>query len=163
MNIGLAIEIDTPGINFTKLFDGGKTDTLPIANNALSSSSSGAVRFVNNMCQLENRAAGMRGIFSVAILSRDHLIFSNNHIWLDGPYTAYMDAVLLADSIQVSSNRFQEAPGSVVASGVTFGVSNITTHNTSTFCLVPLGFAALSLMTPNVIFDATLCPKLTRQ
>ena len=39
--------------------------------------------------------------------------------------------MLVAGSIQVTSNRFQEAVGSVLASGFTIGALNITGHKIS--------------------------------
>jgi hypothetical protein len=101
-----------------------------------------------------------KGMISVAILSLDHLTFANNHCWLDGPLTAAMDAFLLSGSLHVTANRFQEAAGSVLISGVTFGLSNITTENISTYCLLADGVAAFTIKTPNVVFSTTLCPDL---
>ena len=159
-NLGAAIEVDTPGAKFSNLFNNGSQSSLQVAENALSNSSSGAVHFTNNICQLESRASRIKGMISVAILSLDHLTFTNNHCWLDGPLTAAMDAFLLAGSLHVTSNRFQEAAGSVLISGVTFGLSNITTQNISTYCLLAGGVPALTIKTPNVVFSTALCPDL---
>jgi uncharacterized protein DUF6519 len=163
MNLGSAIEVDTPGTTFSNLYNGGSQSGLQVADSALSKSSSGAVHFTSNICQLESRASGVRGISSVLILSRDHLIFANNHCWLDGAPTALIDALLVAGSLQVNTNRFQEAVGSVAVSGFTFGISNITTHNISTYCLFAEGAPTLSFTTPNVVFDAQLCPAERKQ
>ena len=159
INLGTAIEVDTPGTAFSSLFNGGSQSTLQVSDNALSSSTSGAVHFNNNLCQLETRASGMQGITSVAILSLDHLIFANNHCWLDGGQTAVMDALLLAGSLHVTGNRFQEAAGSVYVSGFSFGLSNITTQNIATYCIFASGVPRLTINTPNVIFDSVLCPE----
>jgi hypothetical protein len=101
-----------------------------------------------------------KGRISAAILSLDHLTFANNHCWLDGPLTAAMDAFLLAGSLHVTASRCQEAAGSVLISAVTFGLSNITPQNISTYCLLAGGVAALTIKTPNVVFSTTLCPDL---
>jgi hypothetical protein len=94
------------------------------------------------------------------ILTLDHLIFSNNHCWFDASrYTALFDAVLLAGSLNVIGNRFQEKPGSVLFSGITAGVTNITGQNISTFCLLVLG--ALAMTNNNIALvdpTSTLCP-----
>jgi hypothetical protein len=158
LNLGMAIEIDSLASLYSKLFNQGNPSTLQVGVNPLAGFSSGAVIFTNNICQLETRASGAQGIASVAVLTLDHLIFSNNHCWLDGSQTVVMDAMLVAGSLQVTSNRFQEAYGSVYVSGLTYGLSNITTYNTSTYCLFGLGSAALSYTTPNVVLDAQLCP-----
>jgi hypothetical protein len=45
-------------------------------------------------------------VASIVILSLDDLIFSSNACWLDGPpQTAILDALLLAGSLQVTSNQ----------------------------------------------------------
>ena len=157
VNLGSAIEVDARGTNFTRFFNAGTVPELQLADFALSQSSSGAIEFANNICQLETRASGAQGIASVVILTLDHLLFSNNHLWLDGAQTAYFDALLLAGSLQVNGNRLQESAGSVFASGITFGVSNITTHNSCTFCLFAVGAPLVSILTPNVVFDRQFC------
>jgi hypothetical protein len=163
LNYGAAIEVDTPATSFNALFNSGSPPPLNIADQALSNSSSGAVVFANNICQLETRASGVQGATSIAILTLDHLNFANNHCWLDGGATAILDVLLLAGSLQVTANRFQEGVGSVLVSGLTFGISNITTYNTSTFCLFTFGATTLSITTPNVVFDTTLCPQRLRK
>jgi len=157
VNMGSAIEVDAAGTNFAQMFNGGAVSELQLADFALSESSSGAIEFANNVCQLETRASGAQGIASVVILTLDHLLFSNNHLWLDGAQTAYFDALLLGGSLQVNGNRLQESVGSVFGSGITFGISNVTTHNTSTFCLFAAGLPRVSILTPNVVFDRQFC------
>jgi hypothetical protein len=157
VNMGSAIEVDAQGTNFTRFFDNGATPELQLTAFALSQSSSGAIEFANNVCQLETRASGAQGIASVVILTLDHLLFGNNHLWLDGAQTAYFDALLLGSSLQVNGNRLQESVDSVFASGISFGVSNITTHNTSTFCIFSKGLPRVSILTPNVVFDRQFC------
>ena len=163
LNAGLAIEMDAPPSSFKELFKNGSPASLEVADRRLSGSSSGAVLFANNICQLETRASGAQGITSIGIFTLDHLNFANNHGWVDGRETAVLDALLLAGSMQVTANRLQESAGSVLVSGLTFAISNITTHNTSTFCLFALGAQALSITTPNVEFDTTLCPDHRRK
>jgi hypothetical protein len=99
-------------------------------------SSNGAVVFTNNVCQLELREVHQIGLASVIILTLDHLVFSNNYCWVDaGLFGVLVDAFLLAASLQVTSNRFQEGLLSVLLSGWTVGVFNITSQNISTYCL----------------------------
>lgn len=110
-------------------------------------SSSGAVQFTSNVCQLELREVPQTDIASVFIVSLDHLIFSNNHCWLDSSGAGLattgegmlVDALLVAGSLNVVSNRFQEAQNAVVLSAWTVGVLNVTTNNVSTFCIYPQG------------------------
>jgi len=148
VNLGAAIELDTP-TTFSSLWgtaSNPSTPTIQVLENALSNSSSGMVLFANNACQLETRASGVTGFVSIVIVSMDHLNFANNQTWMDGvgtvpvpgtdvTITALMDVFLMAGSINVSGNRFQEAPNSVLFSGMTAGLMNTTTNNISTFCL----------------------------
>jgi len=104
--------------------------------------------FTNNICQLERAAAKLRpSVASVAILSLDTVLFSNNQCWADGTLAAAIDAFVLGFSVQVTSNRFQETllPLAVVFSGVTIGLLNITTENISTLCLLPFGGALINV------------------
>jgi hypothetical protein len=147
-NFGAAIEIDTP-TSFTGLWGTASNPTPPtmqVIDNSLSNSTSGMVLFANNQCQLETRASGATGFASVGILTLDNLVFTNNLTWMDGVGTiplpntnasisALMDVFLMAGSINVSNNRFQEGPNSVLFSGMTVAVANVTTGNISTFCL----------------------------
>ncbi len=163
VNYGRSIELDPPGTSFAALFNGGSPPSLNLIDQALSNSSSGAVLFSDNICQLETRASGAQGITSVGIFTLDHLTFANNHCWVDGASTAFLDALLLAISLQITGNRLQDGFNSVLASGLTFGISNITTYNTSTLCLFALGDTALSVTTSNVVFDKALCPARVRK
>jgi hypothetical protein len=145
MNFGLPIEFDSLGGLYAALYN--QVQVPPKAgDNPLAASSSGAVLFANNMCQLEARASGAAGFASVIILSLDHLNFSNNHCWLDGvgnPFgagvafeggsapTAILDALLLSVSLQACGNRFQEPVGSVTVSGWTIALVNVTSLNIS--------------------------------
>ena len=141
LNLGLAIEVYA-GVSFGKLYAYGTQSAFAATNNPLSNSSSGAVLFANNICQLEARASGVTGFASVEIFSLDHVIFANNHCWLDGPEsseTAWMDALILAASLHVCSNRFQESVGSVFISTFTFALLNMTALNISTYPLYPFG------------------------
>jgi hypothetical protein len=161
MNLGLAIEFDPPGTTYGSYFY--NESPLVVSDNLLSPSSSGAVLFANNLCQLETRASAATGFASVEILSLDHLIFSNNHCWLDGPgggsLTAFMDVLLFSLSLHAGGNRFQEAVGSVWISGYTYGVKNITAQNIATYCLFAEGPTGGVIGTPNLIGDSTLCPE----
>jgi hypothetical protein len=150
LNLGLAIELDT-GVSYGKLYAYGTQSAFAATNNPLSNSSSGAVLFANNICQLEARASGVTGFASVEIVSLDHVIFANNHCWLDGLETAWMDALILSGSLHVCSNRFQESLGSVLISTFTFALLNMTTLNISTYPLFPFGPTGL-ITTGNNLF-----------
>jgi hypothetical protein len=157
LNLGLAVEFDNPGGGYSNAYLYAKQSSGNVAGSSLASSSSGAVLFTNNICQLETRASGATGFASVEILTLDHLTFSNNHCWLDGSGTALMDALLFSVSLNASGNRFQESVGSVLVSGLTFAVWNITTQNISTFCLFPEGAQVIS--SGNLILVPSLCPQ----
>jgi hypothetical protein len=128
--------------------------------------SCGAVLFTNNICQFEARGSGQRCVASIVILSLDDLIFSNNVCWLDGPpQTAILDALLLAGSLQVTSNRFQEAAGfPVLASGFAIGALNITSQNISTYCLFATGTLQPAIKNNNLsLIPAPLCDATARR
>jgi hypothetical protein len=96
------------------------------------------------------------------ILSLDQVTFNSNHSWIDGPERAVtVDAALYAGSIQVTSNRFQEAFGSVAASGLSVGVLNVTTQNISTYCLYATG--TLVRTTDNLAVITLTNPKACSQ
>jgi hypothetical protein len=154
INLGLAVELDV-AVNYSGMLQYSKQSAFKAANNVLAGSSSGAVLFTNNICQLESRASGVTGLASVEIFSLDHVIFSNDHCWLDGgsTFTAWMDALLFSLTLNASGNRFQESVGSVLASGFTFAIGNITTQNISTFCLFPEGPAGWVISSNNLMFD----------
>jgi len=141
LNLGTAIETTTAANTFTGSYNNINASGAAFQTANQLSTSSGAVMFTNNLCQLVARATRARAFTSVLILSLDHLNFSSNHCWIDGKEaSALLDAMLLAGSIQVTDNRFQESPGfAVLASGVTVGVLNITTENISTYCLFAEG------------------------
>jgi Family of unknown function (DUF6519) len=157
MNLGKAIESVATAGTFTGQYASAGASYTHVNAAAVASPSSGGVLFTNNVCQLEERASRQRAFSSVLILSLDQLLFNSNHCWIDGPERSVtIDAALLAGSTQVTSNRFQEAIGSVLASGLTFGVLNISTQNLSTYCLLVDGtltrntdnLAAITLTNP---------------
>ena len=163
MNMGKAIEsATTTGGSFKGQFENSSAGYTQVNATALASPSSGGVLFANNVCQLETRADLQRGFSSVMILSLDQLTFNSNHSWIDGPERAVtVDAALYAGSIQVTSNRFQEAFGSVAASGLSVGVLNVTTQNISTYCLYATG--TLVRTTDNLAVITLTNPKACSQ
>jgi uncharacterized protein DUF6519 len=140
LNLSLSIESQTLAGKFSQLGKGQLTFDSSLARGG-GIPACGAVIFTNNTCQLESRLSGQRAIASVMIFALDDLIFGHNECWLDGrPATASVDALLAAGSLQVTSNRFQEAAGfPVLASGFTLGALNITSQNVSTYCLFATG------------------------
>ena len=146
VNLGMAIEFDTPTY-FNQLWSSiNNPPTLQASDNALSNSSSGMVLFADNICQVENRVSGESGLTSILIAALDHVTFANNHTWMDGGgvkisgagnyrLASIMDIMLLGITVQVTSNRLQEALGAVLFSGFTAALLNITSQNISTFCL----------------------------
>ncbi len=131
------------------------------ASRAFAASNNGTVLFSNNICQLEARADRQRSITSIAIMSVDHLTFTGNHSWIDTQtFDAYLDALLIAGSLNVSNNRFQESPISVLASGITAGVVNITAQNISTFCLLVYGATNFTIDQFNLALISMTAPDL---
>ncbi|WP_429291480.1 DUF6519 domain-containing protein [Paraburkholderia sp. CI3] len=170
LNLGAAIETE----NSLKMMDiynyatQKSTGTNPymyrgggLARSAFAASSNGTVLFSDNICQLEARASREPSVTSIAIMSVDHLNFTGNHSWVDAVATdAFFDAVLVAGSVNVTNNRFQESPQSVVVSGLTAGVVNITSQNISTFCLVVDGTPGFTINQSNLALISMALPKL---
>ena len=139
LNLGTAIETDIaaslPSGIYSRATSKNNLSPAPSSN-----FSCGAVLFSNNVCQLEATAGLQREDTSVMIVTPDHLTFSNNHCWVDASrLSAFFDALLVAGSLSVLGNRFQEKFGSALFSGLTIGVANITQENISTNCLLAVG------------------------
>jgi hypothetical protein len=167
LNLGTALEVASLSGKFAGSSRGlfGSASIGP--SRGFAGTAGGAVIFTNNICELEAGLSQRHCISSVAIFSLDDLIFSNNQCWLDGPrFTAIVDAFLLAGSLQVTGNRFQEALGfSVFLSGITLGALNITTQNISTYCLFAKGFLQPEIDVNNLIavINPQLCGELGQQ
>jgi hypothetical protein len=159
LNLGLAIEDVNQGNGFVAQYAETDNADLGVARN-LANASSGAVLFTNNRCQLEAWAAGVRGLCSVAIFSFDHILFTSNHLWLDGPtLTTVLDAFVFGLSVQMCDNRLQEGQRyPVLASGASLGIANVTAHNLATYCLFVGAAANYRINSPNVILVRDLCP-----
>jgi hypothetical protein len=163
LNLGISVE-------FAALGKFGSFRNLPVGSDyqprGSGTTSNGAVTFTDNMCQLEGRVTRPQAFSSVLILSLDDLIFGNNQCWLDAvppPVTVAFDALLAAGFVQVTSNRFQEVLGSVVASGLTIGLLNVTGQNISTHCLYATGSLQPALLTKNLsLFPAEICARLAK-
>ncbi len=140
INLGTAIEVTTEASLPSAVYHRANSAETDIADEPSSNLSCGTVLFANNSCQLEASASRQRGDTSVLIVTPDHLTFSGNHCWLDASrFSVYFDALLLAGTINVIGNRFQEKFERVLFSGLTFGVANVTCENISTNCLKALG------------------------
>jgi hypothetical protein len=142
LNWGTAIESPTATRGVSETYDKALGQAGVSAVGDSYTTAGGAVLFTNNICQLWATVSGQTEAASVFIFTPDHLIFSHNHCWLNtasGGVSALADALLLAGSLNVVGNRFQEAPLSVYLSAFTAGVVNVTSQNISTFCIVVLG------------------------
>jgi hypothetical protein len=161
LNFGVALELLS--LDVTLLSRSSKGSDL------VSLFPSGAIMFANNMCRYEGRANGANGLCSVGLVSLDHVQFGHNHLWFDSgqtwtfsgntltPGAAFVDAWILAGSVQAVGNRLQEAAlYPVLYSGFSFGLENITAHNIATYCIAIDGPKKVD--SPNIIADTTLCP-----
>ncbi len=164
LNLGLSIELANLINGFGDLYNQTLAAAPDRADSGLAASANGTVLFTNNVCQVEARANRQRGLTSVMIASLDHILFANNHCWVDGAgLCAALDALLLAVSVQVNSNRFQEALGSVLASGLTCGLINITSQNLSTYCLFAKGIPSMLVNSSNITWvPNSLCAEIGR-
>ncbi len=151
LNLGLGIDLGTLATSGFAALYANQATAQPSAYLRRFGAASGTVLFTNNICELETSVSGEQGLSSVMVLSLDHLLFANNHCWLDGDQlSAALDAFLLAATIQVSANRFQEAPTTVFASGFTYGLMNVTSQNISTYCLYAKAMANKLIDTNNL-------------
>ncbi len=169
MNLGAAIEsaVDT---KFSGVYSSAKdqaTNTSFYSSSAVGQSSlrlatspTGTITFSNNICQLETRIERQHALSSVLVLSLDHVTFTGNHCWIDAPAGTLatvaskgilMDALVCGGSVNVTGNRFQESPLSVLISGLTIGIANITSQNIATSCLIVLANPSLKIDTPNIV------------
>ena len=122
LNLGISIEFASLGKFSSFAQDRPAPSSFQVGGSG--TTSNGAVTFTENMCQLEARISRPQAFSSVMIVTLDDLIFGNNQCWMDAtasPATAALDAMLVAGFVQVTSNRFQEVLGSVLASGFTLG------------------------------------------
>ena len=139
-NMGTALESAPAASLPSNVYSNSKVAVTGVAAGSFQNVSCGSVLFSSNVCQLEATASRQREYASVLIYTPDHLIFSSNHCWLDTTrISSLVDALLLAGSLNVVGNRFQESPLSVLFSAMTVGAVNITGQNISTFCLLVLG------------------------
>jgi hypothetical protein len=168
LNAGPSTESNAAAGTYTQLSQGAYSYASNLGR-ATANASCGAVIFTNNTCQLEARQSHQTCYASVIIGTLDDLIFGNNECWLDGrPSTAIFDALLVAGSVQATSNRFQEATGfPVLASGFTVGALNITSQNISTYCLFATGTLQPAIHNNNLsLMPARMCedqPRASRR
>jgi hypothetical protein len=167
LNMGNALEVASLSGKFAGANRGVFGNASIAPSRGFAGTAGGAVIFTNNICELESGLSQRRCISSVAIFSLDDLIFSNNQCWVDGPpLTAILDAFLIAGSLQVTTNRFQEALGfAVILSGLTLGALNITMQNISSYCLFAKGFLQPEIDVNNLVavINPKLCDELGRQ
>jgi hypothetical protein len=148
MNLGMPVELERPAIFWRMAYESTATTSEALGGGGTRSAAAGAVLFTDNVCELEaSTTSAQRQASSVFVTSYDHLLFANNHCRVQGPESCLaLDALLYGSTLQVESNRLQEALGSVSASGVTAGLANITSANLSTYCIYASGSM---LATPN--------------
>ncbi len=157
VNLGLALEAFDLLESFARLYAARDGYTAGLANNSLSVTN-GTVLFSNNICQLMAQLNSARGLSSVGILTLDHLMFTNNQLWINAPArTSSVDALLLGVSVQAVANRLEESLRAVIDSGFSFGIMNVTSQNVSTYCFLSFGLAPWWVRSPNVAFHNARC------
>jgi hypothetical protein len=113
----------------------------------------GPVDFSQNRCSLRQAFQASAAIASVWITTFDDLGFHDNQCWMaTSERELGCDALLLGFTVRATGCRFQEIPGTVYLSALTFGLMNITSLNEATHPLGPIGPATLSVTTGNVVF-----------
>ncbi len=163
LNLGLALEVFDLIESYSNLY---------AANGALSGESdsslsvtNGAVLFSNNICQLMTQLNSVRGLSSVALMTLDHLMFTNNQLWMNGsPQTALVDALLFGVTVQAVTNRLQESANAVIDSGISYGLMNNTSQNISTYCFLSKAATAQGLVdTQNLVMHPARCEQYVKQ
>jgi len=163
INMGLALEgtelldafrnlLDSdPAVAYGSAFASDRFSSLSVTN--------GTVLFSNNICQLITQLNSVRGLASVMIVTLDHVMFTNNQLWVNGRRdTVFTDAFLFGFSAQSVANRLQESFGAVYYSGASFGFANVTSQNICTYCFKSKAVKPeWWIHNPNVIFDGQRC------
>ncbi|MFZ0795897.1 MAG: DUF6519 domain-containing protein, partial [Candidatus Korobacteraceae bacterium] len=158
MNMG--VSLDEPDLldSFESL-SAGDVYTKDPTNSV--SVTDGTVLFANNICQLMAQLNYARGVSSVSIFTLDHVMFTNNQLWMNGPpETAKVDAYLFGASAQAVANRLQESTKAVTYSGYSFGKMNVTSQNLSTYCFKSRASKAeWWIQAPNVAMHFATCER----
>jgi len=165
MNLGVALEFARPATTSRSLYEYTMAAPTELGRSPLGSASDGAVLFTDNICKVKASGDLPTGVSSVFVVSHDHVLFANNHCTVESPKPCLIvDAFLLASTIQVESNRLQEGVGSVLLSGFTAGLMNITSANLSTYCLLATAATAAGLVRVNnlVLVGSEICDRLLR-
>ena len=164
LNFGVALDALQTIMSFKDIWHQVGTDYSAGLNAKTLSFTGGTVQFANNTCQLMTRLSRVRGFCSVGILTLDHLLFTDNQLWVNAPETTLaLDAALIGMSVQAVSNRLQESLSAVIDSGLSFGLANVTAHNISTYCFLSLALKAQWWVPlPNVVLDFGNCPVVFR-
>ncbi len=137
---------------FSALGSSVNSDQNAAGRAPLQAPSSGTIIFTNNICQLETRAGYQRGFASVLVGSLDHVLFDDNASWVDGLKTcAEVDAFVIARTVQVTSNRFQESGNSVLGSCLSLGLANITAQNISDNSITVLAPVSTKIDSQNLV------------
>jgi Family of unknown function (DUF6519) len=149
-NLGVSVELARPATNARALYLSNAAVPTALGLTPVGSVSDGAVLFTGNICQVRASADSPTATSSVIVTSLDHLLFADNHCRVESPKRCLaLDALLAGSTIQVESNRFQEAVNSVFLSGFTTGIMNITSGNLSTYCVLAFGSSAGGLVNAN--------------
>ena len=115
----------------------------------------GTVQFTDNQVVLDLLETGSSfALSSIIIASLDDVSFSDNqcsaNLLLDLLVT---QAIVLGFSVRVTSNRFTESLVLALFSAITYGITNVTSLNQATHCIIAQALvAALLVRVPNVIF-----------
>ena len=162
-NFGTPVEFPAPVTTTAELLalleaiNGGATSTAAIqtvlgsAETIVGAIAPGPVVFSQNRCSLHQTFEAPEASSSIWISTFDDLGFHDNQCWMaTGIRTVDIDAALTGVTVRVTGCRFQEIPGTVSLSALTFGLMNITSLNEATHPLGALGPAAQSVTTGNV-------------
>jgi hypothetical protein len=161
-NLGVALEFTRPPVSARALFERGMAAPTELGPSPFGSASDGAVLFTDNVCQVRASAESPTAVSSVLVVSLDHLLFANNHCRVESVRRCLtLDALALGTTIQVESNRVQDGVGSVLLSGLTAGLMNITSANISTYCLIAVAATPAALVRANnlAVVGTGVCEK----
>jgi Family of unknown function (DUF6519) len=165
MNLGVSVELARPATKSRALYEYDVAMSAELGRGSFGSASAGAVLFTGNFCEVKASADSPSGTSSVLVVSLDDLLFANNICRVESPKSCLtLDALLAASTVQVESNRFQEAFRSVFLSGFTTGLANITSANLSTYCLIARAATPAGLVRVNnlALVGSALCDKYVK-
>jgi Family of unknown function (DUF6519) len=105
----------------------------------------------DNQVSLRRHSGAARGtLSSVFVASQDDVSLNDNQIEIENGVDFFLtNALVLAGTARIESNRMQEKLTGGLLSAISFAILNNTSHNQSTHCILAVGPAAGRVVTHN--------------